>query len=546
MSDSKFIRGTIIIALGTFITKFLGMIYVFPFERLVGTQGGALYTYGYVPYTIFLSIATMGVPLAVSKFVSKYNSLGEYSTSRKMLRTGFSLMIVMGVISFLTLYSIAPIISPYIIGDDPHGNTVEDVTKVIRMVSFALLVVPAMSLIRGFFQGHQSMGPTTVSQIVEQIVRIAFLLIGSFIVIKGLDGTIPQAINVSTFAAFIGALGGSAILAWYWVKRKHHFEELVASNPTKPILTTKEMMKEIMTYAAPFVFVGLAIPLYQQIDSFTFNRAMSDIGQGDVAESAFSIFTMWGHKLIMIPVSLATAFSLTLVPAITKYFVSGQMDVVKKQISQTIQITFFLTLPAVVGMSLLATPIYNTFYQLNELGGDILKWYAPVALLFSLYSVLVAILQGLNLQRFAVFSLSIGVLIKMFTNVPLIHAFETYGAIISTALGYTASIVYTYLVIRRSTNGAFVLLFRRIFQITIITTIMSFCVVFTLKLLSLWLDYTKSATDSFITVLICGTVGVVVYFLLSYKLNMFSKVLGKDITKRFANRFKKRRRGSVS
>ncbi len=53
MSDSKFLRGTLIVTLGTFLVKFLGMIYVFPFHALVGTEGGTLYTYGYIPYTIF-------------------------------------------------------------------------------------------------------------------------------------------------------------------------------------------------------------------------------------------------------------------------------------------------------------------------------------------------------------------------------------------------------------------------------------------------------------------------------------------------------------
>lgn len=88
MSDSKFLRGTLIVTLGTFLVKFLGMIYVFPFHALVGTEGGTLYTYGYIPYTIFLSIATAGVPLAVSKFVSKYNALGDYKNEPENVPLG--------------------------------------------------------------------------------------------------------------------------------------------------------------------------------------------------------------------------------------------------------------------------------------------------------------------------------------------------------------------------------------------------------------------------------------------------------------------------
>lgn len=78
-----------------------------------------------------------------------------------------------------------------------------------------------MSLIRGYFQGHQSMGPTTVSQIIEQIIRIVFLLAGSFIVIKVLGGTVATAVGVATFAAFVSAVGALGVLIWYWLKRKN-------------------------------------------------------------------------------------------------------------------------------------------------------------------------------------------------------------------------------------------------------------------------------------------------------------------------------------
>lgn len=157
MSSSKLLRGTFILTGGVFLSRILGLIYVFPFYQLVGKQGGALYSYGYVPYTLFISIATMGVPLAVSKFVSKYNALGEYAIGRKLFRSGIMLMAVTGFLAWLILYMSAPLLAPFVVNDDGHGNSIADVTSVIRAVSFALLLVPMMSLIRGFFQGHESM-----------------------------------------------------------------------------------------------------------------------------------------------------------------------------------------------------------------------------------------------------------------------------------------------------------------------------------------------------------------------------------------------------
>ena len=175
----------------------------------------------------FLFISTAGFPLAVSKFVSKYNALGDYHTGRRILKSGLLVMSIMGFIGFILLYSIAPLLAPAVLGGDTNGNTVEDVVLVIRMVSVALLVVPIMSLLRGFFQGHQSMGPTAISQVVEQLVRITFLLSASYIVIKVLDGDIATAVAYSTFAAFIGGLGGLAVLIIYWIKRKPHLDNLI-------------------------------------------------------------------------------------------------------------------------------------------------------------------------------------------------------------------------------------------------------------------------------------------------------------------------------
>src|SRR5690606_3656802 len=133
---------------------------------------------------------------------------------------------------------------------------VEDVTAVIRAVSFALIIVPFMSLIRGFFQGHGSMGPSAVSQVVEQIVRIAFLLLGAFIVLQILNGSIVFAVQLATFAAFVGAIGGLAVLFWYWIKRKPHLDALLAQDRGQVQISLSQMYKEIIVSAIPFIIVG--------------------------------------------------------------------------------------------------------------------------------------------------------------------------------------------------------------------------------------------------------------------------------------------------
>jgi len=234
MSNSNILRGTMLLTGATFFSKFLGMLYVIPFFALVGSEGGALFQYGYTPYNIMLTISTVGLPLAISKFVSKYNSLGDYQTGRRMYRSAMIFMSITGFLSFLILYLGAETIAHWILPVDeiPEGATladsVEDITIVIQMVSFALLLIPGMSLTRGFFQGYESMGPTAISQVVEQIVRILFLLSAAFLVVKVFEGSIATAVSFATFAAFVGAIASCIVLWFYWKKRKSHLDKSLA------------------------------------------------------------------------------------------------------------------------------------------------------------------------------------------------------------------------------------------------------------------------------------------------------------------------------
>jgi O-antigen/teichoic acid export membrane protein len=528
--SSKLIRGTFILTLGTIISKVLGLLYVIPFYQIVGSEGTALYQYSYIPYTIFISIATAGVPLAVSKFISKYNALEEYAVGRKLFKSGLVMMLLTGIASFLILYMSAPLIADMIItGKDDIGSRGKDIITVIRAVSFALIVIPFMSLIRGFFQGHQSMGPSAVSQVVEQIVRITFTLAGAFIVINFLNGSIVTAVSVATFAAFVGALGSLVILFWYWYKRKPYLDQLLEHDKGTVQVSLKEIYKEIIIYAAPFVFVGIANPLFQAIDQVTFTRAMQGIGHSlKAADAAFSILNFESHKIVIIPVSLATGFSLALVPSITKAFIDNDRQGLKQQLNQTFQVLLFLTLPAAFGLSLLAEPIYTVFYEHKQIGFEVLRTYAPVGILFSLFLVTSSILQGINEQRWTVLSLLVGLLIKLSLNISFITMFETKGAVYATALGYIGAILIQLFVIKNYAKYPFLFVWRRSLLIVIFAGIMWAGTEIVYQLLLLFLT-PASKFQSLLMIIVCAAVGAVIYFYLGLKSGLVNRLFGDRV-----------------
>lgn len=540
--QSKLLRGTFILTLGTILSKVIGLIYVIPFYQIVGKHGTQLYSYGYVPYTIFISIATAGVPLAVSKFIAKYNALEEYAVGRKLFKSGLMVMSLTGFAAFLIMYLAAPLLAEM---SNPGKGQLDDVVTVMRAVSFALILVPFMSLIRGYFQGHQSMGPSAASQVVEQIVRILFTLVGAYVVLKFLSGSMVTAVSVATFAAFVGAIGGLAVLFWYWYKRKPYLDELLEKDKGTVNISLKEIYKEIFIYAAPFVFVGIANPLFQLIDQFTLTKALVEMGTSKkLADTAFGILNFESHKIVIIPVSLATAFSLTLVPSITKAYVENDRKNLTNQLNQTFQVLLFLTLPAAIGLSLLAEPVYTAFYEHDALGTQVLGAYAPVAILFSLYSVTAAIMQGINEQRYTILSLLVGLLVKLSLNIPLVKMFETRGAVLATAIGYSASIIINLIVIKYFSRYQYRFVWRRSILIIIFAGCMWAGTEFMFKFLTLFLS-PASKMQSVLIILISAFAGAAIYFYLGLKSGLATRLFGNRI-ERVLTKFKlPRRRQSV-
>ena len=132
LKKNSFIQGAFIATLGIVISKILGIIYVIPFYAIIGDQGGALYGYAYNIYSIFLGISQAGLPLAMSKLISEYNTLGYYETKEKIYKVGKTFLNILGVICFLILFIFAPQIADLIIGGVTDGNSPEDIIFVIR------------------------------------------------------------------------------------------------------------------------------------------------------------------------------------------------------------------------------------------------------------------------------------------------------------------------------------------------------------------------------------------------------------------------------
>lgn len=526
--SSNLVKGTAVLSIGLFLSKALGLLYVIPLYAMVGQENLGLYQYAYIPYNIMLSFAISGMPIAVSKFVSKYNALGDYETGRRLFKSSLWIMIGTGIVSFLLLYFLAEPMAHMVIADDEQVFSVDEIAGVIRWVSFALIVVPFMSLTRGFFQGYQQFTPTAVSQLLEQIVRILFVLAGVYVVINFMEESPRTAISFAVFAAFIGALAGLAILGYYWKREKPEFDRLLDSSTHSNGASLKDMYRELIVYIFPIVLVGLANPLFQFVDMITFNRAMSSIGLASVSDGQLAMLNFTTHKIVMIPVMIGTAFSMALIPIVTGYFTTGNRTAMTRSLDQTYQIVAFLTFPMVLGLMILSGEFYHLLFEEDAVGAAILRSYAPASILFALYTVTGSILQAIDRHKWIVLNLLIGLLLKLALNIPLIKLFEAQGAILATVIGYGVAVALNIAVASNALHYRSRMVIRRMVLILLFNGMMVLAAWLTLKGLRLFGPADSKGT-AFLYILVTAAVGAAVYAVLAFKSGLAQKLFGNRL-----------------
>lgn len=453
MKKNSFIGGAFIATFAIIIVKVIGLLYVIPFNAIIGEQGGALYGYGYNIYNLFLSISSAGFPFAISKLTSEYSALGLKKAVNDTYKIATRIILVISLIIFVVLFIFAPQIGKLIIGDVTGGNTYEDIGFVIRMVSFALLVVPFLSVTKGFLQGHKFITPTSISQIIEQIVRVAVILIGSYIALNVFNSDMKTAVGIAVSGAFFGGLA-----AYIFLKIKLNKSKLLKNKvDEETTISKREIGKKILTYSIPFIVISLVYNLYNTVDMILLSRTMNDIlkFQVNITESVVSVFTTWGVKLNSIILAITTGLTTSLIPNIVSSYTKGNMNDVNNKFNKAMQCILLIIVPITLFLSLLVRPVWTLFYGPSTFGPIVYKMFVFAALFGGFYSIVVNTLQGLNKYKLVITTVLIGLLINTLLDVPcmlLMHNFGydvSHGAVVAAMLGYTTSIIISLVVLNK-------------------------------------------------------------------------------------------------
>lgn len=444
LKKSSFLEGAFIATLCIIISKILGVIYVIPFYKIIGEQGGILYGYAYNIYNVFLTISSAGIPLAISKLTSEYNTLNMQDKKTRMYNLATKAIVFFSVISFLVCFIFAPQLSNLIIGKLEGGNTLKDVTFVIRLISIALLVIPFLSIERGYLQGHRYIKEPSLSQVIEQIVRIAVILIGSYICTYILKLPIRYSVGISVFAAAIGGLATYFYLNNIVKRNKKQIGLDIKPKTTKK--EDKEIIKKIVFYSIPFIVINLANTLYTSTDMILVIRTLPKLGFSALdTEFITSVFTTWGVKFNTIITSISTGLIVSLIPTMVKDYTEKNMVSVNINYNKCLKIILLIITPLSIFLSGMSTNIWNVFYGASTYGPMIIKYTIIVTIFDCLYMVNNSLLQSLNKPKIIYSSVILGLVINLIFDIPLMTIFYNlnfpayYGAITATLLGFLVS-----------------------------------------------------------------------------------------------------------
>ena len=541
MKRTGFLAGAAISVIGIVICKVIGLVYVIPFYAIIGTQGGALYSYAYSIYNVFLNLATSGIPVAMSKVVSEYNEMKFYNTKERVFKIGLKVISILCVISFLVLFIFAPKVANMIIGGVEGGNSTEDVAMVIRVISTAVLVVPFLSVSKGYLQGHKIMQVSSIADILEQLARVIVILAGSFLTLKVFNLSLNTAVGVAVFGATVGAL-----VAYFYVflkiKKAKDLKRHEKATLAEKKITDKDLIRKIIFYAMPFVVISLLQSVYVLVDVFTVVKGLVGLGYTTaISENVVSVIQTWGSKLNMIVMSISTGIITSLIPTIASAWAVKNIKEVNGKITQALQSLFLVVIPLSVGISFMSQAVWTVFYGYDELNSSIFKLLILSQIPLSICSVMVNTNQTMNNTKATVTALGGSLIFKILLNVPFMHLFnflglEAYFATISLniLIDLSASIYLLYK-IKKETDISYLRAFRTLIKVIMCTLIM----VLGLSIMRLFIpSYSLSRFGSALYIILYGVVGIILYFFVAYKSNTISDIVGKEFVQKIISKIK--------
>ncbi|MCI9016058.1 MAG: polysaccharide biosynthesis protein [Clostridia bacterium] len=411
----SFMQGVFALMFSQILIKILGLVYNLYLTNRegFGNKGNAIYNSGFQIYALLLTLSSVGIPNAISKLVSERVALGDNKGANRIFKIAFATFGTIGFIGSMILFFGANYISNIIL-------EIPEAELTLVGLSPSIFFVSLICVIRGYFNGIETMSVTAKSQTLEQIFKstLTIILVEIVVILSGVNTTIMAAgANLATTIATIASF--LYLYRYYKKYRKINAKEIIKTTNHKQE-GIKSIIKKILYVSMPITLSAILSSLNRNIDSVTIVRGLKNFLSEDIAKAQYGILTGKVDTLTSLPLSFNIAFATALVPAIAAARATKDMNTANKRVAFSILITILIGLPCAAGMFIFSDQILHLLYPSQPDGGLLFK-IASIAIIFNLLTQTInGALQGLGKVMVPAIALSIGVITKFIMNIVLV------------------------------------------------------------------------------------------------------------------------------
>ena len=423
----KFIKSTIILIIGGLLTKVLGMLIRIVTTRVVGVTGIGLYMLVMPTYSLFITIATLSLPVAISKLVS------ENTRNNKN--------VVLGIIPIALFFNII-IITILIFSSHFIADTLLQNSKLyypILAISVTLPFITLSSIIRGYFFGKEKMIPHVTSNLFEQIIRLAMTIIITPYLLKfGLIAAVTGLILFNVVSELL-----SIIILIFFIPKNVK----ITKRDLKPDHTN---VQDIFSVSIPTTTGRIINSIGGFLEPIIITFVLLSIGySNDYITKEYGMISGFVFPMVMLPQFLSGAVANALLPTISKYNALNFKKAIKRKLNQAI--TFSLIIGIIFTIIFMIFPKESLEIMFNDSSSsNYLIVAAPIFLLTYIQGPIISTLQAMDKAKLVMTSSLIGIIIKtIILFFALYLDIHMYALLIAIFFQYLFITTYQYLKLRK-------------------------------------------------------------------------------------------------
>ncbi len=431
-SNTNFILQGSLLAVASIISRIVGLVYRIPLTATIGKTGNDFYGTAFSIYNIILIISSYSLPLSVSKLVAAKVGNRRYQDAFRIFKGAMGIAIVSGGLGAVCVYYFADFFT---------GTLLKTPLSAIALKVLAptLFVVAILGVLRGFFQGLNTMMPSAISQVAEQIINAIVSVVAAYMLVSYGKKVGAVLGDPEGYAAAYGAAGGTLgtasgaffallFMLFVYLVYRRRFMRKVSRDHHKNVAGYGQVLKALLLTIVPVLLSTTVYSLSTLIDQGVFKNIA--LLQGYEARQISEWWGVYSGQFIVltnVPISIASALAASSVPSLAAAFHGKEFDKVNAQIEIATRFIMVIAIPSAIGMAILGGPLNRMLFQDNDPSTMYIMMLGTVSIAFFALSTLTnGLLQGIDHMMSPVIHSVISLLVHVLVLIVLMEFFDLH------------------------------------------------------------------------------------------------------------------------